>query len=232
MKKILIIIPAYNEAENLPNVISSISNYPQYDYLIINDGSKDNTVELCKKYNWNYLDLPINMGLTAVVQTGMRYARKYNYDYAIQFDGDGQHRPEFISSLLNEMEDTDIAIGSRFIEEKKPGGIRMLGSNLIQFALLLTTGKKIKDPTSGMRLYNKKIINILADEVEYGPEPDTLAYLLRCGAKVKEIQVKIDERLAGESYLNLTRAIKYMMHMFFSISIVQFIRKKINIKGI
>jgi glycosyltransferase involved in cell wall biosynthesis len=224
--KILIIIPAYNEASNLPIVIESLKRYLEYDYVIVNDGSKDETVELCKINKWNLLNLPVNMGLATSIQTGMRFAKLYNYDYAIQIDGDGQHRPEYISSMLDVIQDADIVIGSRFVSERKPGGVRMLGSNLLQFALSLTTRVKITDPTSGMRLYNRKMISIMAEGVDFGPEPDTLAYLIRSGAKVKEVAVKMDERLSGESYLNATTAIKYMVQMFLSIGIFQFVRKK------
>lgn len=227
--KALIIIPAYNEAENIERVVNNlIENYPQYDYVIINDGSKDNTAEICKRNNYNIVDLPVNVGLTGGFQTGMKYANRKNYDYAIQFDGDGQHNPEYIKDMLNEIinENVDFVIGSRFAKERKPKSLRMLGSNLIQFILILTTGKSIKDPTSGMRMYNKKIINLFANSLDYSPEPNTLAHLLRSGAKFKEIQVSMSDRIAGESYLNFTRSIKYMAHIFSSIILMQWFRKK------
>lgn len=225
--KTLIIIPAYNEAENIERVINNlIENYPQYDYVIINDGSSDNTEEICIKNNYNFISLPINLGLSGAFQAGMRYALKKEFDAAIQFDGDGQHNPEFIASMAEKIENGfDIVIGSRFVSEKKPSSLRMLGNNLIQFSILLTTGKKITDPTSGMRMYNKKMIQRLALSSDLGPEPDTIALLLRKGAKVKEVQVTMSERIAGESYLNLTRAISYMSRMFCSILLLQWFRK-------
>jgi len=227
--KTLIIIPAFNEAENIERVVNNlIENYLQYDYVIINDGSKDNTIEICKKNNYNFIDLPINIGLTGGFQTGMKYAYRNKYDYAIQFDGDGQHNPQYIQNMLDEMikYNLDFTIGSRFITEKKPKSLRMLGNNLIQLILILTTGKNIKDPTSGMRMYNKKLINIFATSLDYSPEPNTLAHLIRSGAKFKEIQVTMNERIAGESYLNFSRSIKYMIHIFISIIIMQWFRKK------
>ena len=226
--KTLIIIPAYNEAENIERVVDNlIQNYPEYDYLIVNDGSKDKTRDICIKRGYNFLDMPINVGLTNGVQAGMMYAHKYGYDYAVQFDGDGQHDPQYISKMLEAMgEDCNICIGSRFVDVKKPKSLRMLGSNMISFILKLTTGKRLKDPTSGMRMFDKKIIKVMAETIDYGPEPDTVAHLIRSGARVKEVQVEMHDRVAGESYLNLTRSIKYMTHMFFSIVFIQWFRKK------
>ena len=225
--KTLIIIPAYNEAENIERVVDNlIENYPQYDYIIVNDGSRDDTKKICKENNYNLLDCPINLGLAGAVQTGFVYAYENGYDAALQFDGDGQHQPQFIKDMLPELENADIVIGSRFVTEKKPKSFRMLGSNVIQSCIWLTTGKKISDPTSGMRLFNRKMIDSFAHNMNYGPEPDTVAYLMRCGATVKEVQVEMLERIAGESYLNIKRSIMYMLRMCVSILVIQKFRKK------
>lgn len=229
--KVLIIIPAYNEAENIVRVVDNLrENYPQYDYLVINDGSKDDTAKLCREHSYNLVDLPINLGLAGAFQTGMKYALYHGYDYALQYDGDGQHNPEYIQGMLDKAvnENFDVVIGSRFAQEKKPRSMRMIGNSLIELCILLTTGRKIKDSTSGMRLYNRKMIQRLANNMNYGPEPDTIAYLLRCGAKVGEYQVHMNERIAGESYLNIANSIKYMFHMCSSILIVQWFRKKVR----
>ena len=174
--------------------------------------------------------MPINVGLSDGVQAGLMYAYEKKYDYAIQFDGDGQHDPSYIARMVEAMDECDVCIGSRFVEKKKPKSARMLGSNLIQFIILLTTGKKIKDPTSGMRMFNRKIIKVMSRTADYGPEPDTIAHLIRSGARVKEVQVEMSERIAGESYLNFGRSIKYMFHMCFSIVFMQWFRKKAKIK--
>ena len=230
--KVLIIIPAYNEQDNIERVVDNlIENYPEYDYLVVNDGSKDKTPEICKKRGYNFLDMPINVGLTGGVQAGMMYAHKFGYDYAIQFDGDGQHDPKYIAKMIEAMAECDICIGSRFVSEKKPKSLRMLGSNMIEAIIRLTTGKRIKDPTSGMRMFNRDAIRVMAETIDYGPEPDTIAHLIRSGAKVCEVQVEMHERVAGESYLNLKRSVKYMMHMFFSIIFIQWFRKKVKIGG-
>jgi glycosyltransferase involved in cell wall biosynthesis len=230
--KVLIIIPAYNEQDNIERVVDNlIENYPEYDYLVVNDGSKDKTPEICKKRGYNFLDMPINVGLTGGVQAGMMYAHKFGYDYAIQFDGDGQHDPKYIEKMIEAMAECDICIGSRFVSEKKPKSLRMLGSNMIEAIIRLTTGKRIKDPTSGMRMFSKDAIRVMAETIDYGPEPDTIAHLIRSGARVSEVQVEMHERVAGESYLNLKRSVKYMMHMFFSIIFIQWFRKKVKIGG-
>lgn len=230
--RVLVIIPAYNEAENIERVVDDlIENYPQYDYVIINDGSRDATPDICRKHHYNYIDMPINVGLTDGVQTGMMYAYKMGYDYALQFDGDGQHDPRYIGDMIEAMKECDICIASRFVDQKKPGGLRMLGSNIIQLTLKLTTRKTIKDPTSGMRMFNRATMKAMAEQADYGPEPDTLAHLIRSGAKVKEVQVEMHDRIAGESYLNLSRSVKYMLHMCFSIMFIQWCRKKIKLEG-
>lgn len=229
--KVLIIIPAYNEAENIVNVVENLkSKYQMFDYVVVNDGSRDKTAEICRNNKYNLVDLPINLGLSGAFQTGMKYAYYNNYDYAIQYDGDGQHNPEYIEGMVRSAEKNglDIVIGSRFITEKKPLTLRMMGNSLIELCMLLTSRKRIRDATSGMRLYNKRMIKKLATTMNCGPEPDTIAYLLRCGAKVEEYQVHMNERVAGESYLNLTRSIKYMFHMCSSILVVQWFRDKEN----
>lgn len=228
--KILIIIPAYNEAENIERVVDNlIENYPQYDYVIINDGSTDDTRKICARRGYNLLDLPINVGLSGAIKSGMRYANYYGYDYVLQLDGDGQHDPMYIKDLQVCMEQTgaDIVIGSRFKTERKPINSRMIGSQLITTAIFLTTkGKYIGDVTSGMRLFNKKMIKRFGYDMHYSPEPDTLAYLLNCGVKIEEVQVQMHERIAGVSYLNFKSSIWYMMKMMFSIFLFQWVRKR------
>lgn len=231
--KTLIVIPAYNEEANIERVVNNlIENFPEYDYVVINDGSKDRTASICRKNGYNLVDLPVNLGLSGGFQAGMKYAYYNGYDYAIQFDGDGQHNPEYIKPMLDEMinKNLDIVIGSRFVDKKKPKSARMFGNNIIELAVKLTTHKKINDTTSGMRMFNRKMIKLLSKSTDCGPEPDTLAYLMRCGAKVGEVQVEMSERIAGESYLNFSRSVKYMTRMCMSIFFFQWFRRKIKIK--
>ena len=228
MSDLLVIIPAYNEAANIERVVSHLTeSFPQYDYIVINDGSRDKTAEICRRNQFHLLDLPVNLGLSGVFQAGIRYACEKGYSSVIQFDGDGQHRPEFIGRMKKKLDEGyDIVIGSRFVTEKKPWSPRMMGSRLIAAAIRLTTGAKIKDPTSGMRMFNQKMIEEFALNLNYGPEPDTLSFLLKQGARVAEIQVEIDERLAGESYLKPLVAAKYMARMLISILLIQNFRKR------
>ena len=230
--KCLVIIPAYNEEENIVRVVENLkNNYPMYDYIVINDGSSDSTAKICRKNGYDLVDLPVNLGLAGAFQTGLKYAYRNGYDYAIQFDADGQHRPEFIGPMLDKIQEGyDIVIGSRFVTEKKPHSLRMLGSNLISMAMKLTTGRRVKDPTSGMRMFNKKMIAEFALNMNYGPEPDTVSYLLKQGATIAEVQVEMDERIAGESYLNLTKSMMYMLRMLLSILLIQNFRKRREVK--
>ncbi len=225
----LAIIPAFNEQDNIQRVVDDlVTHYPQYDYVIINDGSRDKTSEICHANGYNIVDLPVNLGLAGAFQTGLKYARDMGYDRAIQFDADGQHLPQYIQPMIDCMEQGgyDIVIGSRFVEVKKPKTLRMMGSYLIAFAMWLTTGKALTDPTSGMRLFDREMIEEFAGDANYTPEPDTISYLMKNGATVAEIQVEMAERIAGESYLNLSNAIKYMIRMGFSIVLIQWFRKR------
>ena len=145
----------------------------------------------------------------------------------MQLDADGQHRPEYIAAMLEELESgADIVIGSRFLTVKKPKSLRMLGSYIISWSIRLTTGRAICDPTSGMRLFNRAMVEEFAQNLNYGPEPDTISYLIKNGAVVHEVQVTMGEREAGQSYLNFWRSIEYMVKMSISILLIQWFRKR------
>ncbi len=231
MNQILLIIPAYNEETNIERTVGNIiANYPEYDYVVVDDGSKDHTAAICRKNGYNLIKLPVNLGLAGAFQTGLKYAHRCGYNYAIQFDADGQHRPEFVKPMLDAMKDGgyDIVIGSRFVTMKKPHSMRMLGSNMISAVIRLTTGCRVKDPTSGMRMFSRRMISEFAVNMNYGPEPDTLSYMIKNGAKVTEVQVTMDERISGQSYLNFSKSIAYMFRMIVSILFIQIFRKRIR----
>lgn len=227
MLKTLIIIPAYNEALNIKNTIEDIKeNAPDVDYIVVNDGSKDDTLEKLNLYNYNYINGFQNQGLFGAVQTGFKWAFYNDYDVAIQFDGDGQHSALYIKDLVKAIEEgNNISIGSRFVNEKKPLTARMLGSRLITFAIKLMTGKRINDPTSGFRAYDRSCIELYANDMNNPPEPDTLVCMLKNGKKIKEVQVTMSEREYGESYLNPINSIKYMVTQLISIFLIQSFRK-------
>ena len=226
--KVLLIIPAYNEALNIEKTIKDVTENTNYDYVIINDCSKDNTKEICEKNNFNIISLPVNYGLTSGIQVGMKYAYQNDYDVAIQFDGDGQHKAKYTQDLVKEIEEKncDITIGSRFVNKKKPSSLRMVGSNLISFCIKLTTGKSIKDTTSGMRAYGKKVIEEFVKNKSLTPEPDTLVYMIKKGMCVKEVQVEMSDREFGESYLKPLKSVEYMFNMIFSILFVRSVTKR------
>ena len=223
----LVVIPAYNEALNIEKTVQDIQqNAPDVDYVVVNDGSKDNTLEVIQKNNFNHIDGFCNLGLFGAVQTGFKLALKENYDVVIQFDGDGQHSAKYIDAMVKEIENgNDIVIGSRFVSEKKPFTARMIGSRLIASAIRIVTGKKVMDPTSGFRAYGRACIRDYALDMNNPPEPDTLVYMYRKNRKIKEIQVQMSEREFGESYLNLVNTIKYMSRMMVSIFLIQPFRK-------
>ncbi len=216
----LIIIPAYNEQDSIDRTIADIETHlPGFDYLVVNDGSSDRTGELLDEKGYNHIDLPVNLGITGAVQGGYKYAYEKGYDCAVQFDGDGQHQARYITDMVNEIEKGyDIVIGSRFVTKRKDHSLRMIGSRIIGVLIRLRTGVRIADPTSGMRMLNRRMIYDYAYNMNRQPEPDTLAYQLRRGAKISEIQVEMNERTAGVSlYKGLWPAAKYMISMIISI---------------
>ena len=226
-KKVLVIVPAYNEEENIVSTVEDIEkNAKGVDYVVVNDGSYDHTLEILKKNNINHIDLFQNLGLFGAVQTGLKYAVEHDYDVAIQFDGDGQHQAKYIKSMVEELDNNSIVIGSRFVNKRKPLSLRMLGSRFISLAIFLATFKRIKDPTSGMRAYDKDTIKDYANDINNPPEPDTLVYMKLKGKKIKEIPVEMKDRQFGESVFSISHTIKYMVRMMISIFFIQPFRKR------
>lgn len=227
--RVLAVVPAYNEEDNIVSTMEDLEkNAPGVDYLVIDDGSSDATASICAGHGFTCISLPVNLGLAGGFQTGMKYALAHNYDYAIQFDADGQHSAAYIWPMVAKAEEdkADIIIGSRFCSRKKPLSARMLGSALITGMIFLTTGRKIQDPTSGMRLFNRSMIRQFARQYDYSPEPDTIALTIRNGAQVEEMQVEMRDRTAGESYLNFTKSVSYMLRVCISILFVQWFRRE------
>lgn len=223
--KVLMIIPAYNEELNIKKTINKLIKYSKksvnnIDYVIINDGSTDKTLEICRKQNYNVIPLINNLGIGGAVQTGYKYAKMNNYDIAIQFDGDGQHDENYIDKLVNEIEKgNDFVIGSRFIEDLskfKSSSTRRIGIRIISFLIKICTGVKVYDPTSGFRAANKEIITLFSSRypLEY-PEPESTVSLIRKGYKIKEIPVEMNKREHGTSSIKPLKSIYYM----FSVSI-------------
>ncbi len=213
----LVIIPAFNEAGCIVDTVNDIiENAPGFDYVIINDCSRDDTYKLCLEHGFNVVNLPINSGIGAAVQTGYLYAKRYGYEYAIQVDGDGQHDAAFLGTMASYMEEhnTGMLIGSRYIEKQgfQSSGLRRFGIRYFSFLIKILTGKKITDPTSGMRMVGRDIIEYFAEEYpkDY-PEPETAVTIVKKGWTVDEIPVVMKERQAGKSSISPKRSVYYMI---------------------
>lgn len=220
---ILIIIPAYNEAVNITRVVDQLQQeYSQYDYVIVNDGSRDDTEKLCRKKKYNVLNLPINLGIGGAVQTGYRYALRCGYQMAVQLDGDGQHDPAYIEDILRPIREgeADIVIGSRFEEKQgfQSSASRRMGIRILSSLIRLCAGKRVKDVTSGFRAINREFIKIYSEDypTDY-PEPEAIITAIMYGGKVQEVPVKMRERQGGESSITLYKSVYYMIKVTLAI---------------
>lgn len=212
--KALVIIPAYNEEGAIVETINNLKKEcNDVDYVIINDCSKDNTLEICKAHEFNVISLPVNLGIGGAVQTGYKYAYENGYDIAIQMDADGQHDPKYLPQLIAKIEEGyDFAIGSRFLEKEgfQSTFVRRMGINLYSWIIKVFTKKEIKDTTSGYRAAGKRIIKMFAKNypVDY-PEPETNAYIAKNDFKIVEIPMKMKERDSGASSITPIKSIYY-----------------------
>ena len=221
--KILLIIPAFNEQDSICDTINIVTKTP-YDYIIVNDGSIDNTANLLDQKHFNHIDLVFNLGIGGAVQTGYKYAYDNNYDIAIQFDADGQHDIESVKDLIQPIIDqkADFVIGSRFINKKgnnfKSSFLRRAGIRLISFIIYLFTRKRIYDTTSGFRASNRKVISLFAEQYprEY-PEPISDFELIKKKFQVKEVPAKMHERKAGKSSIHSWKSAYYVINVILSI---------------
>ena len=235
--KVLLIIPAYNEEENILKTYQEIEKYNKknknpYDVIVINDGSRDKTSEICHKNNIPVIDLIHNLGIGGAVQTGYKYAYKKGYDIAVQFDGDGQHNIKYVEKIIDPIikNKADMVIGSRFIENIntfKSTKARRIGIKIISSLIKIITGKRILDTTSGFRAVNKEIIKDFQESypVEY-PEPLTTAELLKKNYRIKEVSVEMNEREGGTSSIRKWKTVYYMVNVILSLIIIGLRRYK------
>lgn len=232
-KKILLIIPAYNEEKCILSTCKKIIEYNKknntsFDFIIINDGSIDNTLNILENNDIPYINLIHNLGIGGAVQTGYKYAYENGYDYAVQFDGDGQHDINYVKNIVEPLinEDADMVIGSRFINKEssnfKSSKSRQFGIKVISFFIKFVTGKKVFDTTSGFRAVNRKIIKEFASgyPIEY-PEPITTTEVLKKKYKVSEVPVSMNEREDGKSSIHSWKNAYYMINVCLSILLVK-----------
>lgn len=225
------IIPSYNEELNLKTVANDIKeNFSEADILFINDCSKDDTLNVIKSIEGvSYLDLPINLGYSYAVQTGLKYAAQEDYDYLIQFDGDGQHLASEAKKMYEHALETeaDIVIGSRFLSATnyQHSFFRKVGTKLFQNIIKMLTGKKIYDPTSGLQVLKRKVFIPLSKIYAYPEFPDAnlLIELIYQGYSIEEMSVQMKNREFGESmHGGIIKPVKYMFKMFYYIIMVFF----------
>ena len=215
--KVLIIIPAYNEAQSIGTVIDNIrSHAPWADIVVVNDGSRDATAQIAEARGAFVLNLPYNLGIGGAVQTGYKFAAEMGYDIAVQVDGDGQHPADMIPGLVAAVknDEADMVIGSRYVEnsEREPSLPRSLGKWILATIISLLTGQRITDSSSGFRAANRKVIHLLARMYprDY-PEPESVALLLHEKLRIKEVPVQMNQRHAGESSITLWNGIYYVI---------------------
>ena len=231
--RVLLIVPSYNEEENVLENYKRIINYNKknntnYDAIIINDGSQDRTEEICINNNIPYISLVNNLGIGGAVQTGYKYALYNDYDIAVQFDGDGQHDIRYVKDIINPIikGKADMVIGSRFIDKSvssfQSSKSRRIGISIISFFMKLVTGKKIYDTTSGFRAVNRDLIKLFSSDypVEY-PEPVSSTKILKMGYTVDEVSVSMNERTGGVSSLGkFWKQVYYMINVVLSIILI------------
>ncbi|CAH1190116.1 Polyprenol monophosphomannose synthase [Paenibacillus plantiphilus] len=214
--EILVIIPAYNEEATLLRTISELKRHTPYDFVVVDDGSKDRTPDIIKREGYPSLRHAVNLGIGGSMQSGYKYADQNGYLYAIQLDADGQHRPEDIAKLVDEIKASrcDMVIGSRFVELSSYRGSALRRSGILYFHWLvrMLTGVRIYDPTSGFRIVNRSTIEQFSKSypTDY-PEVEVLVSLSKRGCKLKEISVEMRNRQGGSSSINWSKSIYYMM---------------------
>lgn len=230
--KQLIIIPAFNEEMNIGRVLAAAGDHcPDFDILVVNDGSTDRTSEQARKSGLaRVIDLPVNLGIGGAVQTGFLYCQRKGYDVAVQVDADGQHRPDQVARILAPLHqgEADVVIGSRFLEKAsyRSSLFRKTGIKLLAITNRLLLGERITDSTSGFRAYNRKAIEVLSrDYPDDYPEPEALYILKRQGLRIREVAVSMETRNHGKSSIGFARSIYYMVKVFLAIFVLM-LRKK------
>ena len=218
MKK-LAIIPAYNEMGNIEKTVNDIREHARsFDYIVIDDCSTDDTAKICEEQGFPFISLPMNLGIGGSVQTGYLYAVKHGYEIAVQLDGDGQHNASYLEEMAEYLKEheLDMLIGSRYIERRgfQSSFARRVGIHYFTFLIGLLTGKRITDPTSGMRMVNQRPMELFARKYPRAfPEPESLTMILKQKYRVEELPVIMNERETGKSSISVSKSVKYMFQV-------------------
>ena len=221
--KVLVIIPAYNEQDSIEQVIAELkAAQPEYDYVVINDCSKDNTPKILKEGGYSYVSLPANLGIGGGVQTGYLYAVQNGYDVAVQMDGDGQHDPKYIHKVVQPVIDgeADMVIGSRFIEGEgfQTSFMRRTGIKFLKWLIKLCCGVTVTDNTSGFRATCAGLNEYFSQHYAQDyPEPEAIIAAVKAGYRVKEVPVVMRERQGGVSSIRPLHSIYYMVKVSLAI---------------
>lgn len=225
--KTLIIIPAYNEEENIGALLDELEGqYGEYDYLVINDCSRDGTRRLLKERGANFLDLPVNLGIGGGVQAGYMYALENGYEIAVQMDGDGQHLPAYLEAIVEPVRTgaADFAVGSRFIKNEgfQSSALRRVGIGFLSWWLRALTGVEVKDVTSGFRAVNRKGIELFSNEYAQDyPEPEALTLAALRGLRIIEVPVQMKERVGGKSSISGLKTAYYMLKVTLALALTK-----------
>lgn len=235
-KNVLIIIPCFNEEGNIAKVLASLKavTIPGVNItaLPVNDSSKDSTLLEIKKLTNIYINLPINLGIGGAVQAGYKYALKYNYDIAVQFDGDGQHPADYIGKLIEPIlnNESNVVIGSRFLDKQgfQSSALRRFGINYFKYLIKFMLGVTVTDSTSGFRALDKKTIGLVCDYYpDTYPEPEAIVIYRLNALKIQEIPVVMKDRESGQSSIGSFSSIYYMIKVTLGILFI-YIRLKAN----
>jgi glycosyltransferase involved in cell wall biosynthesis len=221
----IVIVPAFNEQQSIVSTIAGLTSMG-LDYVVVNDGSTDNTLAVCREHGISTINLPVNLGIGGAVQTGFRFAVDNGYETAVQFDGDGQHEASSIPSLLAGLDhDADLVVGSRFVDNTetfKSTAMRRLGIRWLSALIRLITGVRIRDVTSGFRVYGTRALELFALNypIDY-PEPESLVFALNHGLNILELPAKMHPRQGGKSSIRAFSSIYYMIKVTLSVMIVR-----------
>lgn len=228
--RVLVIIPAYNESEAILDTVNDVVA-TGFDYVVVNDGSTDATLDICRSNHVNVLNLPQNLGIGGAVQAGHKYAKKFGYEIDIQVDGDGQHDPSYIAALVDQVDaGSDLVVGSRFLEKTEgfqSTAMRRLGIAWLSGVIRALTHRTVTDPTSGFRACGPRAINLFCEDypTDY-PEPDSIVTALSRGLVVSEVPVCMRERQGGMSSISGFSSVYYMIKVTLAILISAFSKSR------